>query len=70
MVRKPAADDPVMVVSGNARAHRAGVRPRGAKAVVAATYGFVKHAGWGLGRGAPRLINLERRARFARIESA
>jgi hypothetical protein len=61
MVRKLGVNDLAMVVPVKARA--------GKEAAVVASYAIMKRAGWTLARRSPRLINLERRARFARIDS-
>jgi hypothetical protein len=69
MVRKFGADDPIMVISGNARANKGGARPNGAQTAAAASFGMGKRASWSLARPSVRPIDLERRARFARIET-
>lgn len=68
MVRK-VADDPIMVVSESARARKAAPLRQGPQAVVVSAFASDRRAGWSSQRRSVRLIDLERRARFARVES-
>ncbi|KAF2990023.1 hypothetical protein MJC1_02940 [Methylocystis sp. MJC1] len=70
MVRKVGADDPVMVVSGNARARKAAPLLRSSQTVAVSAFASDRRASWSNPSRSNRLIDLERRARFARIESA
>lgn len=69
MVRKVGADDPVMAVSANARARKAAPLLRGAQTIVVSAFASDRRTGWSNPGRSNRLIDLERRARFARIES-
>ncbi len=69
MVRKVGADDPIMVVSENARARKPAPLRQYPQAVVVSAFASDRRAGWSNPRRSTRLIDLERRARFARIES-
>lgn len=69
MIRKLGADASVIAVQGNARAYKVETRSRGARSAVAGAYALVKSAGWNPGRRSPKLINLERRARFSRYDA-
>lgn len=68
MVRK-VADDPVKVVSENARARKAAPLRQCPQAIVVSAFASDRRAGWSSPRRSVRLIDLERRARFARVES-
>ncbi len=68
MIRKLGADAPAIAVQGNARAYKVETRSRGAPAFVG-SYALMKAASCNPGRRSTGLINLERRARFARIDA-
>ncbi len=68
MVRK-VADDPIMVVPENTRARKAAALLQCPQALVVSAFASDRRAGRNNPRRSLRLIDLERRARFARIES-
>lgn len=70
MINKPGADDGAPAVSATAPARRVKSRSGKAQNVVVSTFGMERRAGWSGARRVMRPINLERRARFARIETA
>jgi hypothetical protein len=69
MVRKSGADDPDMVVSSTASTRATAAHSKDKQGAVVTTFGLERRAGWNVARRAVRPINLERRARFARIEA-
>ncbi|WP_457798333.1 hypothetical protein [Methylocystis sp. S23] len=69
MVDKSRIDGRVLAVSPASPASRAAKQPDDARNAVISTFGLERRAGRNVARRPMRPINLERRARFARIES-
>jgi hypothetical protein len=69
MVRKFGVDDSTGIITQHTRDHKARTPAGSTQFVAASAYLLEKRTGWSLGRRSARPIDLERRARFARIET-
>ena len=69
MLRKSNADGPKLVAPANAPRGASRDRSVDAPDSLISSFALERRAGWQVPRRSSRLINLERRARFARIET-
>lgn len=70
MPRKPEANGRELAASAISQSATAAGRSVDAKSAVISAFALERRGGWTVSRRSNRPINLERRARFARIETA